>query len=139
MFSQFTLPVQQVVLGCMSQSPYQFTLTGSRYFMAKRLLDTTDYDFFIDFSEEVAAELTNLGFVKCNASTYNSSDIVVIYRHLTARIDVQLVADAQVKEGIQKQILESFSKGFLANLTKESWTSLWNFAYEMRRIGFLKG
>lgn len=89
----------------LTNSPYLFYLTGSRYWGTND--SYSDWDFFVQDSEEVKQYLQNCEFYKIDHEYTDKNTIHVYGDDPTidnCNINIQLVADAQVKNIAQKII-----------------------------------
>lgn len=88
-------------------SHFSFYLTGSRFF--GDIKPTSDWDFFVQNDEHVPKFLSHHGFglLHVRNTDYTDEQTVFVYRHIEAKIDVQLVEDASLKWRTQQYIFES--------------------------------
>lgn len=96
-------------------------LTGSRYFGNAN--DASDWDFFIEDTEEVKAVLTELGFKNKRKDSYSSDQFITSVMSMY-NIDVQLVSDVEVKCKAQELLRDNRVLGF----DKTANTRMWNLA-----------
>lgn len=110
-------------------SPFDFTLTGSRFFNTARV--DSDWDFFVQ-EDKISREekgvrgwLSDNGFFPVPTSRY--MDILTIEVWRKEGCDVQIVKDANAKVKVQEVLKAShlsLSKGV-------SWTTaIWNIAFQ---------
>ena len=127
---------QNEMLMILNESPYNFHLTGSRFFdgtgssVNKNI--RSDYDFFARNWSEIHSFLESVGFHEQLSFTYSDNNIACVMRYCddTISIDVQLVNDVMKKVKIQKIINEHF-KDIYNNSTKEQRKNLWNSMYQV--------
>lgn len=120
------------IISKMSSSPFDFYLTGSRFFG----INSSDWDFFATNDHDVVSFLQDLGFELLNDGKHYPSDdfdqeLVQVYRHKECLIDVQLVLSARTKKEIQ-----DFIAPVLADLykrpnsdRKKAVRDVWRAAY----------
>ncbi len=91
-------------LGKLEASPFEFHLTGSHFFHTNHRF--SDWDFYTQYSDEVAEWLENVGFVKLDGYYANGIGFDTNTNgiwHMNG-VDVQLCVDAEVKRISQKII-----------------------------------
>lgn len=116
------------VLSWLDQSVHTFHLTGSRKFGNET--NESDYDFFADHTPAAEVFLKNIGFDNPSLETYTDSEMVGLWKHREAKIDVQLVRSALMKNKVQEMILAHYGfKLLMMALPKPSRSILWDFAY----------
>lgn len=113
MFNGFNDPILYV-LSKMEGSVHKFYLTGSRYF--GNACATSDYDFFVERSNEVISFLEELGF-------YSTTGYELTTYVFGGKIHVQIVDDA-VKYRIVRSCLRDHPR--LMETTKEVRSLVWN-------------
>lgn len=125
---------------------YKFYLTGSRYFGGATA--SSDFDFFIQSSDEVARDLIHHGFEMLPSYSHDGSgekrlardeDIlgVMRFQDMTSegkpfQIDVQLVQDVKRRLEIVKLVKYS---GLIPKLDKKDRPDFWN----AMRQAYLRG
>ena len=103
------------LLARLDDSPFVFYLTGSRFFTPKETNDLTDFDFFVEDSEEVRSFLIKKGFF-CQYGAHNYQDdwcidVFSSYKKTSGvdikirKIDIQLIKPAA---GIDSKIAIQF-------------------------------
>lgn len=127
------VPRHVKVLAQLAQSPFEFYLTGSRYFG----YDTpeSDWDFFVDWAASDGASglenwLKHAGFYKESNRDYSgATGITQIWKHGIAPVHIQIVEDARTKSDVQS-VLNSDSRlvSQMGKLSKEGRKALWNAA-----------
>lgn len=108
-------PTFEVAINEMRNSRYQFALTGSRYH--NTTTPSSDWDFFVQDSDNVRKFLNDLGFVpeSVTYSRYKDSFTDAVYvlhnKDHSKRIHVQLVKDFDAKKWANTQIkINGFSE-----------------------------
>ena len=125
---------------------YKFYLTGSRYFGGAT--ENSDYDFFIQDSDEVARDLLHHGFellpsYSCDGSgekrLARDHDIIRVMRFTDTdingkpfQIDVQLVADVKRRAAIIKWAKYS---ELIPKLSKKDRPDFWNLLRQVYLSG----
>lgn len=100
---------------------FKFYLTGSRYFGSSGLL--SDWDFFVEHTDEVKVFLTDLGFENiCNKDYLFDRTTVYTYRY--QNVDVQLVTNIQVKKKAQLLIKHHGLIGANKEINKMVWAAI---------------
>jgi len=107
---------QADLLSALRMSPFEFALTGSRYFfpadVARRVDngESVDYDFYVNNDPQVFEFLHLLGFRMHGDDLTDSYEgdpnIALVLRHKHGNIDVQLVSDIHAKEFVQRMLSE---------------------------------
>ena len=132
------------VLAQLAQAPFEFHLTGSRFFG----YDTaeSDWDFFVDSHALYGASgLVNWlhanGFYKESNRDYSgATGITEIWKHGYTPVHIQIVEDAQLKADVQSALISDTQLVIqMGNLTKESRKALWNAALAAFSAGEEKG
>lgn len=115
------------------QSPYQFHLTGSRFFQFNR--PDSDWDFFVQYSFEVKEFIVGLGFefVEGSDNKYTDFSNINIYRHPDG-VDIQMVLDEKVKDTVQNFIKLYIPSNILKDKTLAP--SIWNICFAAYDSGF---
>jgi hypothetical protein len=114
------------ILSKLEQSPFNFTLTGSRFFGGEN--DNSDYDFFVQKHEnkQLTDFLTSLGFTQ----TYRRySDSVTMSNWVWNRkgqtqIHVQIVRDANLKRQAQTILAKSVNMRMITDKAIRAY--IWN-------------
>ncbi len=91
-----------IMLAKMESSPFHFHLTGSRYFGGATSM--SDWDVFVEDSDDVKSWLDSQGFIKEGRSEYADSCLVCRYIYVPKPgpvIDVQVVNRLKVKLSAQ--------------------------------------
>jgi hypothetical protein len=91
---------QPTVIDVLANMPYQFHLTGSKFFTGRG----KDTDFFVEFSEELQANLSEIGFKHLNNSNYSDSNCLAVMRindPVVGSVDIQLIKDVYMKVKVQ--------------------------------------
>jgi len=121
------------VLGVLANSDYDFYLTGSRYFNTKNN-SISDWDIFVQYSEEVENLLIELGFIPKSKTIYNTfQGLKKIYHNKMYNVDVQLIDNAYLKNEIQTKIKESRIFD-LKHYNKKERTIVWETAYQLYKL-----
>ena len=112
------------MISTMCTSCHWFYITGSRYFGNVR--DESDWDFFVQDSEEVQQYLVAIGF-QCQATSYYIGDkgISSVWAHPNLPIHVQVVKNAEEKNRKQQAIYNLIGRNF-TRLPKHIQTFIWN-------------
>jgi len=122
----------------LTNSPYTFHLTGSRYFGGATHL--SDYDFFAQDSQEIKTFLARQGFYIETGSHYvgnNPLNCACVYKR--GEIHIQLVQNYELKKMIHEQIIRSsrdnnhpnliiLARNFPKQHKKLLWDTLCNIA-----------
>jgi len=133
----------------MEKSPFNFYPTGSRFFSVSNSTDKSDYDFFVQKSDEVRVFLRSIGLFKLNTSNYmeikfndeddiesiNKNNIAEVWGGNILNIHVQLVDDVELKKTLQV-ILKKYEimKVLKRTATKDEIRHFWNCMYEIASI-----
>jgi len=124
----FNGSIQAQVLNMLQSAPFDFHLTGSRFFGTNT--EKSDYDFFCEDNVAVRAFLRKNGFICDNEGyPYFDSNTIMVYKHVKAQIDVAIVRNSKAKLAVQGALLRNNLGVLLRN--KPMATMLWNFSYEM--------
>lgn len=133
------------ILENIKNSPNQYYLTGSRFFGGST--DTSDWDFFVQESPEVLAELKKWGLLKLpkneNVKYFDKLMVCLFgsFYHLPIsrqqevmfedvpekqmhHVHVQVVSDATMKLRVQNALHAS---GLILGLNKNERKKMWNF------------
>jgi hypothetical protein len=132
-------PIDVLVL--LAKAPFEFHLTGSRFFGYDK--PESDWDFFVDSEALYGASglinwLEHNGFYKESSRDYNgeTSGITQIWKHGIAPVHVQIVEDANLKASVQDILNSNYKvRSQLGRLSKEGRKALWNAVY----AGFIAG
>jgi len=101
----FDLPiVQSRVLALIEKAPFVFYLTGSRKLTPSYVLKDTDWDFFVEDTEQVAIWLEKYSFEDLNDPNYMDNGLVHVYRR--ENIDIQVRRDVIDWQRKQARLLE---------------------------------
>lgn len=112
------------------ESPYDFYLTGSRYFGTET--EESDWDFCAQYSNELVQFLEKLGFVN-NAFVQEYLDpmtlmVMGVYLPDGNKIDVQLCKDLETKLRIRDILFKYFyGNGIPGNKMERS--QIWSMVY----------
>ena len=129
-----TLKSTTAVLLKMEESPFNFHLTGSRFFGDHNV--DSDYDFFTKDTPEVRIFLESLGLEAQHISQYSEDQLLTAVYHLELEddrcqilpgfegIDVQLVEELDDKIFCQETLKEFYPHGLPGKKTGHS--DLWN-------------
>lgn len=127
------VPCEVRVLALLEQAPFEFHLTGSRFFG----YDTpeSDWDFFVDSAVlgglfGLENWLRHIGFYKdSDIIDYSKTSIVQVWKHTLAPIQIQIVEDAQLKADVQN-VMNSIPRLTyqMGELSKECRKVLWDVA-----------
>lgn len=101
----------------LKDAPFEFILTGSQFFAGKG----NDWDYFVQYSEEVIQFLSLNGFRTISSLNYNDTNCCGVYRK--GKFDIQIVYDAALKVKVQEKFLQA---GILSPTTKQ-----WNLAFTL--------
>jgi hypothetical protein len=121
------------VSSILSTSPFQFYLTGSRFFGSHR--QESDYDFFTDLKPGLTDWLVLHGFIKDSSPDYNSVDIIQTWKHCVMTVDIQIVVDAALKSKIQDLMRADPLRSMMGKVSKEELRALWQFALSAVAVG----
>lgn len=110
--------IPEHVLDLINCEKFDFFLTGSRYFGTAT--QTSDWDFFADYSVDLCQWLENSGFRKKSECDYDDTTIVKVYSYMG--IDVQLVKNKDLKNLAQRVL----KKNNLFGKDKQLNRLLWN-------------
>lgn len=130
MFHMENVPVEDQKMSVrykLRDCPYEFYLTGSRYFGNTR--PASDWDFFTTWTQRCEDFLRSIGFKCIHGSAYKDMQLVKLMRWMPPppespvdppsrepQIDIQMVRDAGLKERAQAYI---FSNPMLLQLYLE--------------------
>jgi len=123
-----------IVLDTMDASPFEFHLTGSRFFDCAT--EKSDWDFFVGINAQLGTSLggwlDGMGFVRV-ANSYSSADVNSVFQHRTEKIHIQVVKDAGHKIRAQKMLyaLKDFLR--VREMAKPKARDLWNTALNLTR------
>lgn len=115
------------VLTLMEQAPFQFHLTGSRFFGYSTM--ESDWDFFVGCQENLRNWLWSNGFYHCDSGYQGTTGITEVWVHETEPIQIQTVNDAQLKADVQN-VMNSipFLVSQMRTMLKKDRKVLWDFA-----------
>ena len=137
------------IIEALRNSSNQYHLTGSRYFGGST--ETSDWDFFVQSSDNVRDELDKLGFIVIPRPDKNDDDryyphsvtqvwsddsidyfdrnCVMVVGSNAAPIHIQLVKDVQKKLKVQANLMRS---GALRHIkTKGDRKRVWNMCFDL--------
>ena len=120
-----------VIIKSLTDSPFQFYLTGSRFFGGATR--DSDWDFFTKYTPEVLGYLSAMGFEKDFDSSYDDPSVDAVYygycehQGHRVKVDVQLVNDAYAKLEVQKALSTCWPSG-LSHFDKETRKAIWKAA-----------
>lgn len=103
------VPQHYCVLKALEQGPYEFFLTGSRYFGGYR--DGSDYDFFVQESEGVESYLRAMDFVEDTDAAYEGDPTFVKVMTLATAEGVIQVQLIKSKLFARKQLVQKLLQG----------------------------
>lgn len=112
-------------------SKFDFYQTGSRYWGTPK--EDSDWDFFVQDSQEVREFLGSLGFENSIEATYDGDlhcrAVYVFDPHgdRKLRVEVQLVGDAVLKHVVQESLKRRIPSGIL---DKFRAIETWSLAYD---------
>ena len=109
----------QQVLRALEDSPFEFYLTGSRFFGNFR--QDSDYDFFVD--ENIVPWLIENGFERL--PTHNYLDLLTVSVFQKGNVHIQVVKDVVLKSRVQQLIKETIP-GIYFTFNKTNHSLLWN-------------
>jgi len=128
----------------MENSPFEFYLTGSRFFGSA--CSDSDWDFFTERKSDLLDLenwLKSVGFIcEANIDTdYNSTNILKIWKHGKGKekIHVQVVENALLKVAVQNALLISGCWQEICQLSKKHRRTVWNIAYALFQAGKNEG
>ena len=123
------------VMDALSQSKFEFHLTGSRYFGNSTA--ESDYDFYADYTADgIRPFLKSLGFVAQRKydglAQYHDVNIAEVWQHKIANIHIQLQKDMAMKKYAQ-QVMKIFYPSWVtvAKAQRHHW---WNRAYMVAKL-----
>lgn len=124
----------QIILSKFDSSPYEFYLTGSRFFSPGRDSRDSDWDLMVADGEGVYNFLVSLGFNLCrdvgdceSIQTYGDSSIVSVMKHTLEPIHIQIIhSDWMAVKLAAQQMLYSFA--ILKGVGKAERKMIWNRA-----------
>ena len=99
------VPQHYCVLKALEQGPYEFFLTGSRYFGGCRA--NSDYDFFVQDNEAIEPYLRSLGFVEDDDAQYEDDPSFVKVMTLATAEGVIQVQLTKSKLFARKQLMQN--------------------------------
>jgi len=109
------------ILRALSDSPYEFHLTGSRFFGVSSY--DSDYDFFTVSAPGVTDFLGSLEG-NCLVGDYLDNMTIEVYRYTQARVDVQVIRPGWF--AIKKDAQEIFKQLYILRPTYKQWEALSN-------------
>lgn len=109
--------------------PYQFFLTGSRYF--GNYTAQSDWDFFVEYGGDLIVKLRSIGFEQVSDSTYSDSGLMFLFQKQDQGtvVQIQIVRDVRIKRMAQ-YILNNRLKTKYMTATKEERGTLWSAVLE---------
>ena len=119
MIKGVVLDETQQILRTLEDSPFEFYLTGSRFFGNFR--QDSDYDFFVE--ENAIDWLRNNVFEKL--PTHNYLDLLTISVFQKGNVHIQVVKDVVLKSRAQQLIKETIP-GIYFTFNKTNHSLLWN-------------
>ena len=126
--------------------PFSFYLTGSRFFGWANA--NSDIDFYTENSPEVKKILKDMGFeelpggYETRSNYLKDNQTLSVMRHRTAKIDVQIVYDVEVKTEAQRileqtiRVYPDFERGFRIKANAHVY---WNRAYARALANIYRG
>jgi len=112
-------------------APFEFQLTGSRFFGGVHA--DSDWDFITENHSSVEAWLLGSGYEIDERQSYSDPSITrVLYGYCThegrqVKVDIQLVKDVKTKLLIQDALKKHWTQGLPCD--KETKRVIWNAAY----------
>lgn len=109
--------------------PFMFELTGSRKLFPNYIQRDSDWDFFVEDSEEVRKFLEGQGYKVNSVSHYLDTELVIVYSK--DNVDVQLRKNSQKWSAKQKKlmVLPEYSRYLMLDSkvhTRDQLSELWN-------------
>ena len=129
-----TLNTSATIHESFQNSDFLFYLTGSRYFGGAE--ENSDWDFFVQYDDNVVKFLVSLGFELRHATEYKDTELVKFMRHKEKKIDVQLVKDAALKMLVQILLASEPMRRHYNGMVKITRWYLWDFAYQIFTCNF---
>lgn len=120
---------QQVALSFVQMSKFQFFLTGSRFFGTHT--EESDWDFFVQYSQEVEPALINAGFKLETESYATDPNFVKVYKR--ENVHIQIVRDARHKLRVQHNLIPIMLQ---IKPTKEQARTLWAMMMKTYQDGY---
>lgn len=114
----------QLALAYLYGSQMIYQITGSRFF--GNATEQSDYDFFTEYSKEVATDLEANGFKRDNSWYIGDPALQMLYKR--GSVQIQLVNDAPKKEAIQKAI-KHYAVHIYLGMSKRDRRKLWQMLY----------
>ena len=123
-------------LEAMEQAPFEFHLTGSRFF--ETASQDSDWDFFVESDPDLPAWLEANGFELESDSDYVSTGISEVWINEPWRVHIQIISDARLKADVQEAMRDSGYAGRMYRMSKDDRKALWNFAFTLFEAGKAK-
>ncbi len=121
------------ILEKMELVPFQFYLTGSRFFGHDK--PASDWDFFVESHPDLTAWLAAHEFRKEFRSDYTSDGALEVWKHAWQPIHVQIVEDARLKNDVQKTLDNSGYAVDLYRMSRGDQRVIWRVATALFRAG----
>lgn len=109
-------------------SKFEFHLTGSRYFGTSH--EESDWDFFIQESEDLIDDLRANGFSCCSETYAHDPIMTAVYGH--ENVHIQIVISATMKAWIQECLKPVF---MITKPSKDQAKILWALGTKLYRNG----
>lgn len=122
--------ISEEIRAKLAESPYQFYITGSRFFGGST--PQSDWDYFAQNDEKVLQFLQSLGFKSAKTNTY--SDPGIKFLLIKEDVQVQLVSDAIAKDAVQKMITKYMTVNQMKSLTGHMRVVLWAIPLEIWKL-----
>ena len=122
------------IVETLNGSSFNFHLTGSRFFGGVKV--ESDWDFFVEESEEVIQFLNSIGFEKDFEASYDDPSVIAVYygycmhQDRSVKVDVQLVGNAELKLEVQRILQQCWPCG-MSHFDKQSVRAIWKAALEV--------
>ena len=103
------------IVETLHDSSFNFHLTGSRFFGGVNA--ESDWDLFVEVSEEVIQFLISIGFENDFGLSYDDPSIIAVYygycvhHGRLVKVDVQLVGNAELKLEVQRVLQQCWPCG----------------------------
>lgn len=124
------------IVETLNGSSFKFHLTGSRYFGGVKV--ESDWDLFIEESEEVIQFLSSIGFEMDFESFYDDPSVIAVYygycihHDRRVKVDVQLVSNAELKLEVQRVLQQCWPSG-MSHFDKLTSRAIWKVALEVAK------
>lgn len=126
--------ITPVIVSELLKSSFDFYITGSRFWGNLNAL--SDWDFFVQESQEVTSYLMHMGFTTDPHHQYDDPLTVEVMKR--GLIHVQIVHDAALKHVIQQTLFKYFPEGMIpsywADCPKKFATIMWDLAFDLLNL-----